>query len=175
MTQLALIIRLLMVFHAQDSVAFPTPTGNANQLFYLQRTQNTNTIVYELNIKNGVLDTACPVHIYWICYAEKSQKEELTGVQRKYAYGLATKYITKDHYELRFLANKKHVIDLMIGPDQKFHVYEQINGKRAILSRVYLEIHGGSVFSPNIQYVLLNGIDPETGGDVMEKKISSQI
>jgi Domain of unknown function (DUF4833) len=155
---------------AQDSLNFPTPTGNPNQLFFLQRTQNTNTVVYELNMKKGVIDSLEPVHVFWICYAEKSQREELTELQRKRAYGLATKYISKDHYELRFLANKKVIIQLMKGPDNNYHVYDQVNQKQAILTRVYLEIHGGSLFSPNIEYVLLNGIDPETGAIVSEKK-----
>ena len=173
---LRLIVRLLFVFlcittvsSAQDSLKFPVPAGNDNQLFFLQRSQNTNTVVYELNIRNGSLDTASPVHIFWIDYAEKSQREELTGIQRKYAYGLAVKYIAKDHYELRLVAKKSHVLDLMMGADQKFHVYDQINGKRAILSRIYLQIHGGSPFSPNIQYILLDGLDPDTGAPVEEK------
>ena len=156
--------------HAQDSLRFPTPTGNPNQLFFLQRTQNINTIVYELNMKNGVMDTTDPVHIFWICYAEKSQKEELTGVQRKYAYGLATKCLSKDHYELRFLANKKYAVELSKGPDNKYHVYGLISNKQAILSKIYLQIHGGTVFSPHIEYVILTGIDSDSGAEVFEKK-----
>ena len=43
---------LLAVFtQAQDSTIFPEPSGNPNQLFYLQRTPNVNTTVYELNYK----------------------------------------------------------------------------------------------------------------------------
>jgi hypothetical protein len=155
--------------HAQDSLKFPVPRGNSKQLFFLQRSQNTNTVVYELNIKNGALDSIAPVHIFWICYAEKSQKEELTSLQRQHAYGLMTTYISKDHYELRFLANKKYVMQLMKGPDHIFHVYDQINGKRAILSSIYLQINGGSLFSPHIEYIMTKGFDAETGAAVTEK------
>jgi hypothetical protein len=155
--------------HAQDSLKFPVPGGNPKQLFFLQRSQNTNTIVYELNIKNGVLDSVAPVHIFWICYAEKSQKEELTALQRQHAYGLMPTYISKDHYELRFLANKKKVLQLMKGPDHHFHVYDQIDGKRAILSSIYLQINGGSLFSPHIDYILIKGSDAETGAALIEK------
>jgi hypothetical protein len=155
--------------HAQDSLKFPVPRGNPKQLFFLQRSQNANTVVYELNIKNGFLDSIAPVHIFWICYAEKSQKEELTSLQRQHAYGLSTTYISKDHYELRFLANKKHVMQLMKGPDHLFHVYDQINGKQAILSSIYLQINGGSLFSPHIDYIMTKGLDAETGATVAEK------
>src|SRR5471030_413098 len=134
---------LLIAIHgfAQDSLKFPVPRGNPKQLFFLQRSQNTNTVVYELNIKNGILDSIAPVHIFWIFYAEKSQTEELTNLQRQHAYGLMVTYISKDNYELRFLANKKHVVQLMKGPDHIFHVYDQIGGKRAILSSIYLQIN----------------------------------
>lgn len=154
---------------AQDSLKFPVPRGNPKQLFFLQRSQNTNTVVYELNIKNGVPDSIAPVHIFWICYAEKGQKEELTSLQRQHAYGLLTTYVSKDHYELRFLAHKKHVMLLIKGADHLFHVYDQINAKQAILSSIYLQINGGSLFSPHIEYIMIKGFDVETGAAVTEK------
>jgi hypothetical protein len=154
---------------AQDSLNFPVPTGNPNQLFFLQRSQNTNTVVYELNIKNGVLDTIAPVHIFWICYAEKGQKEELTALQRKYAYGLTVACISKDNYELRFLATKKQTFQLMKGADNLFHVYCPIDGKRAILSSIYLQMDGGTLFKPHFDYVLTKGVDAETGVALVEK------
>jgi hypothetical protein len=156
--------------YSQDSLKFPTPSGNPNQLFFLQRSQNTNTVIYELNLKNGLMDTVEPVHIFWICYAEHGQREELTELQRKRAYGLATKYISKDHYELRFLADKKYVMDLMKGSDNKFHIYQMIHQKQVIFSKIYLQLHGGTLLSPNIEYVVLTGIDPATGIEVSEKK-----
>jgi hypothetical protein len=154
---------------AQDSLKFPVPRGNPKQLFFLQRSQNTNTVVYELNIKNGVLDSIAPVHIFWICYAEKSQKEELTSLQRQHAYGLMTTYISKDRYELRFLANKKKVLQLTKGPDNIFHVYDQIDGKRTVLSSIYLQINGGSLFSPHIEYIVTKGFDAQTGVALTQK------
>jgi hypothetical protein len=154
---------------AQDSLKFPVPRGNPKQLFFLQRSQNSNTVVYELNIKNGALDSIAPVHIFWICYAEKSQKEELTALQRNHAYGLIATCISKDHYELRFVADKKHIVQLAKGPDHLFHVYDQINGKQAVLSSIYMQINGGSLFSPHIEYVITKGFDAETGAPVTGK------
>jgi hypothetical protein len=164
------IILIIPKAYSQDSLKFPTPSGNPSQLFFLQRSQNTNTVIYELNFKDGVMDTVEPVHIFWICYAEHGQREELTEIQRKRAYGLETKHITKEHYELRFLANKKYVLDLMKGPDHKFHIYNMINQKQVIFSKIYLQLHGGTLFSPNIEYVVLTGIDPASGTEVSEKK-----
>ena len=156
---------------AQETTTFPTPTGNPKQLFFLQRNQNTNTVVYELNTKNDVLDTVAPVHIFWIDYAEKSQKEDLTAIQKKYAYGITSKRLAKDNYELLCVADKTMAMELAKDADEQFHVFTAINGKRAILSRVYLEIHGGSPFSPHVDYIELSGIDPETHAEVSEKRM----
>jgi uncharacterized protein with WD repeat len=50
-----------------------------------------------------------------------------------------------------------------------FDVYDQITGKQAILSSIYLQINGGSLFSPHIDYILIGGFDEETDAAVMEK------
>jgi hypothetical protein len=160
---------LCFAAYAQDKPELPVPSGNPAQLFYLQRSPNTNTIVYELNLKNGVLDTIAPIHIFWICYAEHGQKEELTSVQRKYAYGLAVKYISKDHWTLRFVANKKKMVELTKGTDGQLHVFDHLNGQEAILTHIFMQIDGGSMFSPNVTAVSEWGIDAATGSPVFEK------
>lgn len=161
---------IMTVCIAQQPLNFPIPTGVPNQLFYLQRSQNINTVIYELNLKNGVVDSLEPVHIFWISYAEKSQREELTGIQRKYAYGLDIKQTGSEHYELRFLANKKYVFELKKGLDNKYHVFGTISNKPTIVRKIYLQINGGSLFSPNIEYVILEGTDVDTGNPITEQK-----
>ncbi len=57
----------------------------------------------------------------------------------------------------------------MKGPDHLFHVYDQINGKQAILSSIYLQINGGSLFPPHIDYIFLKGFDAGTNAAAMQK------
>lgn len=71
---------------AQDN--YPKPPQDTNRLFYIQHNQNTNTFVYDANIKNGTINTSNPVYVYRILYAEDGAKKELTNVQRKMAYGI---------------------------------------------------------------------------------------
>jgi hypothetical protein len=61
-------------------------------------------------------------------------------------------------------------LQLTKGSDYKYHVYYVINNKQAILSRIYLQINGGPMFSPNIEYVEFKGINPETGDEMVERK-----
>ena len=71
-----------------QTVDFPIPPHNPKQLFYLQRTSNTNTIICELNLnEKGVPDPESPVHVFWIRYTEGAVKKELNYIQRVFAYG----------------------------------------------------------------------------------------
>lgn len=148
---------------------YPVPEGNPNQLFYLQRTPNANTVVYELNMKDGVLDVKEPVHVFWIRYGEQGQRAELSGIQRKFAYGIKTKMLGTDAYEIRFLAYEKAVYSLRKDNAGEFHVYTNIGSRPAILSSIYLKINGGTLWSPNIEYAELKGKDAESGVALMER------
>lgn len=149
---------------------FPVPAGNSKQLFYLQRTPNINTIVYELNYKNGSIDPENPVEGFWLRYQEKGQREELNFVQKKFAYGLKTKKIAADQYELSFVSYKKYKLYLKLGTDKKFYVYTSINQKSAILTSIFIKINaGGSFWSPNIEYVEISGIEPNSRLVVKER------
>lgn len=148
---------------------FPVPAGNVNQLFYLQRTPNSNTIVCELNYKNGKVDPAEPVHVFWIRYSEKGQRQELNYVQRTFAYGVKHRKIAENQYELNFVSYKKIKMYLQLAADGRFHVYSLINKKMCILNKFYLQINGGTFWSPNVEYVELTGLDPANNQPVKEK------
>ncbi len=156
-------------FAIAQVTTFPVPDGNAKQLFFLQRTPNTNTIVCELNYKNGFVDKEQPIHMFWIRYQEKGQMEDLSYIQRKFAYGVKAKEIGSNKYELNFVSYKKYKMYLMMGADNQYHVYTSINQKQVILNRIYIEVKGGTFWSPNVEYVELTGIDPASHSVVKER------
>ena len=154
---------------AQRDVKYPIPTGNVNQLFFLQRDPNINTLVYELNFKNGNLVANEPIHVFWIRYTEKEQHEELNYVQRNFAYGIKAKQTTKDSYELHFVSYRKKLMYLKKLADNKFHVFTDINNKLMILHKIFVRVNGGTFWLPNIEYIELRGIDPLSGLEVVER------
>ena len=164
-------IQIVFNFATAQNLIFPVPQGNAKQLFFLQRTPNANTIVCELNFTDGIVDKEDPVHIFWIRYQDKGQFEELNYVQRKFAYGINSKQIGENKFELNFVSYKKYKMYLMKGADKQFHVFTDINKKQAILTRIYIEIRGGTFWAPNIKYVELTGIDVLTHTVVKERLI----
>lgn len=147
---------------------FPVPPDNVSRLFFVQRSPNSNTIIYELNNKDGHLDQGDPIHVYWLRYADKGQKEELNYVQRKFAYGLTTKPIGNDQYDVRFVSYKKFPLTLMKTGDGKYHIFATIAQKQMILSRIFVKIEGGSFWLPNVVYIELKGTDPSTGREITE-------
>jgi hypothetical protein len=159
------------VTDSSASVRFPVPEGVANQLFYLQRDPNANTVVYQLNLDPaGRVNRKEPVHVFWIRYAEGGQRKALTFVQRHFAYGLTARQTSSSTYELRFVSYAGFPLYLVRpeGEDQ-YRVYATIGRRRAVLKRIYLRIEGGSFWRPRVKYVELRGVDPATGGDLVER------
>ncbi|RZA00760.1 MAG: DUF4833 domain-containing protein, partial [Sphingobacteriaceae bacterium] len=149
---------------------YPALADNISRLFYVQRNPNSNTIIYELNVgKDGQLDKDEPVHVYWIRYAEKGQKEELNYIQRKFAYGVTAKASGRDKYDIRFVSYKKFPLTLMKGEDGKYHIFATVNQKEMALSRIFIKIEGGTFWLPNVKYVEMKGTDPSTGKEISER------
>ncbi|MDF7814876.1 DUF4833 domain-containing protein [Hymenobacter sp. YC55] len=151
--------------------SFPTPKGIANQLFYLQRDPNTNTVIYQLNVNGaGKLDEDEPIRIFWIRYAEQSQRQDLDFIQRKFAYGVNAKKLAPEKYELKFFAYGKIRFYLMrSATDKAFHVYTTVANQQMVLDRIFLRIEGGTFWVPNVKYVELTGWNPATREPVVRR------
>lgn len=155
----------------KDVDSFPVPKGNPLQLFYLQRTANTNTIICELNTNaKGQPIPEKPVNVYWIVYTEGGARKELNYIQRNFAYGIDAKSAENGSYKLHFVSYKKRVFDLKwYAAANRYQVFAPINNKEAILQRIFVKVEGGSFWVPNIVYVEFRGIDPATGKEVFER------
>ncbi|RRB04468.1 DUF4833 domain-containing protein [Larkinella rosea] len=152
---------------------FPVPPPAPNRLFYIQRSNNTNTVIYEANVTaNRQLDADDPVNVYWIRYAEHGQRESLSLFQWKMAYGYKHKAVnhSENHFEIYLNAFKKRTIwvDFQQG---KPMALTTINGRKACLQKVFVQIEPGSGLIPKVQYVELFGIDPVAGIPVYERML----
>ncbi len=161
--------------HSSVSVSdtFPVPPATKNLLFYVQRTHNKNTIVYEINYNaDSTINLSNPVKIYWIRYSDKGETAPLSYIQNKYAYGVDA-FITdsvKQTFKLNFVSYKKRDIYLIKSKTSKqYHAYMIINGKLAYLSKAFAKIEGGSFWVPHITSVEITGKDITTGNTVKEK------
>lgn len=162
---LLLVAQLLM---AQP--ALPEPKLK-NMLFFLQRTPDANTVVYQLNLeKDGRLNEKSPVKASWIRYEESGVVKELSGIEKKFAYGVKCKALGNEAYEVRLVSYKKLPMYLLKSPtDQQYRLYIRDEGKDLLLKRVFVKVEGGSFWFPKVQYIDLFTIDSENGAQILKR------
>ncbi|MCT4587681.1 MAG: DUF4833 domain-containing protein [Carboxylicivirga sp.] len=105
-----LFIHLLLVLNFASVANYPTPKKKPSLLFYIQRSLNTNTVIYEANFnEDGWLDPKNPVNAYWILYEKNRKKEGLSLIEKKYAYGIEVEACKNDSnaYWLRLVSQKQ--------------------------------------------------------------------
>lgn len=155
------------------SKVYPTPPVNENSLFYIQRSKNTNAIVYEVNkTADGKINIDDPLKIYWIRYASDSTTEDLNYIQRKYAYGASFRPYKdqKNSFVLQLVAYKKRNIFLLpLSNGKRYAAFMSINGKIAEIKKIFVAISGGTFWFPKVDYIELTGKDPATQQKVIER------
>ena len=152
---------------------FPTPKNIDNMLFYIQRDPNTNTAIYTINYQeNGKIDKSNPIKAYWIRYAEKGVKKDFTYIQRKFAYGIESKALNNDDFELQFVSYKKLPLTLKkTDSDQKYHVFVTVNQKKIQVEKIFVRIEGGSFWLPNVKYAEVTGIEVSSNKTITERML----
>jgi hypothetical protein len=151
---------------------FPVPANIKNQLFYLQRTTNTNTVVYALNInEKGVLDESTPVKVFWIRYPEGGMQKDLNFIQKAFAYGTLSKKNKDGSFTIQLVAyKKKEFILKKSASDNTYKLYTLINYKESEIKRIFIKIDpGGTLFNPNIAYVEMKGKEANNNKPIMER------
>ena len=154
---------------------YPVPANNDKLLFYLQRSKNKNTIVYDLNtMPDGSLNASEPVHAYWIRYEEGGAKMELSYVQKKLAFGIDAVLTdkAKGDYTLTMVSYKERTLFLQkhtVNNKTRYMVFMVINGKIAKLQSIFVNAVDNFVGYPVVSSVELFGIDVKTSNNVYEK------
>ncbi len=153
-----------------DTTPLPCPKGS-KLLFYLQRDPDANTVIYELNFrKDGSLHPENPVVGSWIRYSEQGQHKELSCIEKKFAYGVQSKALGKEEYEIRLAAHKKLPLYLKRSVNnKKYYVYVMIENKQMLLKRVFVRVNGGSFWFPKVQYIDLFLIDSLSGKEITHR------
>lgn len=165
-----LLLNQLLYAQQMEAQALPGPKGN-NLLFFLQPEPYANTVVYELNYdSNGTLSKKDPIKGSWIRYEAAQQFKALSNMEKRFAYGVQSKAIAEDEYEIRLVAYKKMPMYLRkSGIDQKYHIYIKDEGENLLLKRVFVRIKGGSFWFPKVQYIDLITVNSATGIEILKR------
>lgn len=137
---LGIIFSLSMpVIEAQTS--YPVPPKNTKMLFYLQRSFNKNTIVYETNtLADGKLNIENPIKIHWIRYEDDGRIADLSYIQRK-AYGM--KSISNDKanssFTLSFNNFNRRKLIMRKSSAGVYKAFMKINNQDTELESVFIK------------------------------------
>lgn len=150
---------------------FPVPPDNDAMMFYLQRTPNTNTVVYALNFdENKKLKENEPVKVYWIRYTEAGNPvKKLNFIERKFAYGVRTHKSGKDSWKVNMVAYDQLPLTLRRGKSGNYKTFVNIDKKDYVFQKAYIRIDGGSFWSPNIPYIDIYAKDEILGKEIVHR------
>jgi len=157
-------ILFISVFCSNEILAqknYPKPATNPNRLFYIQHSQNTNTFVYDANLKNGTFVTDSPLNVYRILYAENGEKKELSGIQKKMAYGVNVSSTGKDSYQftIKGYPALKWKLSMKNG---KPVACLTVNNKTIFVERMFIQTKDNtSGITAKVDYILFTGTNDQ--------------
>ena len=141
---------------------YPSPESDEDLLFFIQRNQNQNTIVYRVNrISGGLIHEHLPMDAYWIKYSEGGMRTELNDLQNRLAYGYDSDKISNELYRFRFVSYQE--MDFFIVREgSNYKVIFKREGRTIVLKNIYVYALEFGVF-PDVKYVEFFGEDYATG------------
>lgn len=172
MILLHLILSLFTVL-APSPKHYPVPDKSPAHLFYIQRSLNLNTVVYEANFdQNGNLDSHQPVTEFWLMYEADGRKEDLTYLERKFAYGIRHEAIPDDPRQFNIQLASYHTLKLRLkqtapykaelliitdsGTGKLDHIYVQANNAGLYSKVDQLEVYSYKTEKKNLEKTIIH-------------------
>lgn len=147
---------------------FPVPTDK-NVIFYIQRSSNSNTVVYTANLrKDGSIDPNEPVKAFWRRFNTSGERKALSFLEDRMAYGVrARKGNAPGEYKVTFVALPGRTATLRQAADGSIEVTLGMGKYEATPAYAYVEVKDGGVM-PKVERVRLYGRDQASGKAVVE-------
>ncbi len=164
------IILLAVILSLVSWSAFAVSWNESDPLFFIERNKNKNYIRYDVRLtKNNDLPASNPVIAYWVL--ENGGQEELTLIERKYAYGIDFQEkleLNKFRVLLVALKDREIIVEKING---SFRALVFIDGKQSLLEKVYIESKQRLRGFPKVLYIDLFGKTKGNGFPMRERII----
>jgi hypothetical protein len=147
---------------------YPIPS-EPNQVFYIERSSNSNTVIYCANLKDGKLDTSEPIVGYWRWYNVDGHIKQLNFAERMMAYGI--KSVKHDgpngSYSFKIAAMPERTLYIGLDAKGQPEVFGKVGDHWVKLAYVYLEVddHG---LMPDVPELDFFGLERTTGKAIRE-------
>jgi hypothetical protein len=145
--------------------------ANRQHLFKIERSKNANIIQYDVQLgPDGKLLEREPVVAYWIRLAEQGQTQELSWLQRTFAYGFKARADReKDSVELQMKAGLSRPITV-VRDGSEYRATMLIDGSYSYLDKIFIQSERKGM-SIKVEYVELFGEDMKCPVERYEKFI----
>jgi len=164
----ALLLLAAAVLLSAAGENFPVPQDE-NRIFYLQRSVNSNTIVYTARLDSrGEIDASQPIDVFWRRFNDEGERKELSSLERDVAFGVKARPVSGQPgvFKVRVVSYKKRPALLRVV-DGRPRLEAKVAGVPCRLDHAYLEVdESGHI--PSITRVDLYGYSLATGKLVKE-------
>jgi hypothetical protein len=143
-----------------------------NQLFYVQRSPNSNTVVYAAKLDaQGNFDSNAPVEAFWRKFNIDGSRQPLNFIERMMAYGVKLE-AHKAGQPVAFTIASLPQRRLTLSMDAQHHpqAIMAIGTRTVKVVYVYLQVEEGGLM-PNVPSLDIFGIDTANGKAVHEHLI----
>jgi len=157
---------------AGSPVRYPVPTKNIEHLFYIQRTHNTNTVVYEANFnENGLLDPNNPIKVYWVLYEKDSVVEPLTRLENAFAFGVRHHLIENKtgEFDIQLVSYKKLKLRLKQIAPFKAQIFHGEGQMHSSLDHIFVHANDAGLWT-KVKFLEVYTHSPN-GKDLMKEEI----
>jgi hypothetical protein len=151
---------------------YPVPS-EPNMLFYIQRSVNSNTVIYAAKLDaHGRLDTRSPVDAYWRWYNVDGHKKPLNFIERMMAYGINSveQSSPAGAFTFKIAALPERTLTLDRDSGGRPAAFAKFGNRQAKLVYVYLQVDDKGLM-PSVTAMDLFGTDRQTGKPLHEHLI----
>jgi hypothetical protein len=147
---------------------FKTP-DEPNQLFYVQRSPNANTVIYTAKLDgHGEINRNDPVEGFWRKYNIDGSKQPLNFIERNIAYGAhADRTVQGKPITFTIAALPERKLTLALDANKKPEALMQIGTHTVKVAYVYLQVVEGGLM-PDVPSLDVFGTDIVSGKTIHE-------
>jgi hypothetical protein len=134
-----------------------------NPLFKIERNTNANIIQYDAQLgPDKRLLKKEPVVAYWIRLAEQGQEQQLSYIQKTFAYGFDARLDRNADtlvLEMKAEIGRPIIVKKM---ESDYRATAVIDGSDSLVERIFIQASGKGM-STSVEYIELYGIDIKSG------------
>jgi len=133
-------------------------------LFKIDRSRDPDIVVYDVRLDSlGKLDSSSPIAVYWKKFSRDGRFEPLTGIQKKFGYGIKFQNIGEHAADFKFVFSLDRKFELRKSEDDHYRVYTFSEGNKVEVKSLFIHFKDDPFWFPEISRIELVGLDTEKG------------